>query len=224
MPSTAPPSSAGLRIAGEVDETELADLHLVAAGERRRLDPLAVEIGAVEAADVADREAFGAAVELSVSAGDGHVVEEDVTLGMTARGGHVLVEKEPAAGVRPTFDDEQRGAGRKRFDTHVGEVVAAVLLRPVDAAHRDRRRLLRRACSARGRMCQWRPAARAELAVVRILLATLRAKHARHRAVPLSMSTLPSGRAGSPTVNKRFRETRNLDGGLERVNRIVHTV
>src|SRR3954451_22198695 len=73
-------------------------------------------------------------------------------------------------------------------------------------------------------MRQRRPAARAELAVVRILLATLRAEHARHRAVPLSMSRSPAGGPVSPTVNQRFRETRNLDGGLDPVNRIVHTV
>src|SRR3954447_22057561 len=188
MPATAPPSSAGLRIAGEVDETELADLHLVAAGELHRLDPLAVEIGAVEAADVADGEAVGLAVELRVPARDGDVVEEDVALRVPARSGDVLVEKEPAAGVGTALDDQQGGAGGQRLDADVGELVASVVIGTLDAAHRDRGRLLCGSRAADGGIRQRRPAAGAELAVVRILLATLRAEHARHRAVPLSMS------------------------------------
>ena len=43
--------------AGEERQLELADLELVAVGERRLLDPLAVQVGAVERADVADLEA-----------------------------------------------------------------------------------------------------------------------------------------------------------------------
>src|SRR5439155_27154480 len=124
MPATAPPSSAGLRIAGEVDETELADLHLVTAGEVHRLDAFAVEVGAVEAADVADGEPVGLAVELRVPARDGDVVEKDVALRVPPRGGDVLVKKEPAAGVGTSLDDQQGGAGRQRLDADVGEVVA----------------------------------------------------------------------------------------------------
>src|SRR3712207_2971849 len=47
---------AGAR-AGQVDEAELADLHLVTAGQGRDVDRLAVDVGAVEAADVVHREA-----------------------------------------------------------------------------------------------------------------------------------------------------------------------
>src|SRR3954451_13558159 len=176
MPATAPPSSAGLRIAGEVDESELADLHLVAAGELHRLDPLAVEVGAVEAAHVADGEPVGLAVELGVPARDGDVVEEDVALRMPPRGGDVLVEKEPAAGVGTALDDEQGGAGGQRLDADVGEIFACVVIRTIDATHRDRGRLLCGCGAADGGIRQRRPAAGAELAVVRILLATLRAE------------------------------------------------
>src|SRR3954468_2780914 len=59
------------------DEAELADLDLVAVAEGGRLDPFAVHVRAVEAADVADGEGAALAVELGVPAGDGHVVEED---------------------------------------------------------------------------------------------------------------------------------------------------
>src|SRR4029079_3085804 len=45
-------------VAGEEDEAVLADLHLVAALQRHLVDPVAVDVGAVEAADVGDGEPF----------------------------------------------------------------------------------------------------------------------------------------------------------------------
>ena len=65
------------------------------------VDALAVEVGAVEAADVADGEGGAVADELGVPAGDRDVVEEDVALGVAADGREVGVEQEAAAGVRP---------------------------------------------------------------------------------------------------------------------------
>src|SRR3954452_22346375 len=55
---------------GQEHQAVLADLDLVAARERRRLDALAVEVGAVEAPDVADDEAAALPQELRVPAGD----------------------------------------------------------------------------------------------------------------------------------------------------------
>src|SRR5262245_41854730 len=42
--------------AGDQHEAELADLYLVAVGQRRRLHALTVDVRAVQAADVATRE------------------------------------------------------------------------------------------------------------------------------------------------------------------------
>src|SRR5262245_19016202 len=44
---------------GQEHQPELADLHLVPAGEVRGVDALPVQVRAVEAADVAHREALG---------------------------------------------------------------------------------------------------------------------------------------------------------------------
>src|SRR5918999_1021944 len=97
---------------GQVHEAELADLHLVAPGQRRDVDRLAVDVGAVEAADVVHREAAALAVELHVPAADGDVVEEDVAVGVPAGGGDVLVEQEAAAGVwGPPYDQQGRAPG-----------------------------------------------------------------------------------------------------------------
>ena len=82
--------------------------------QRRRLDPFAVDVGAVEAPDVADGERAAVAVELGVPAGDGHVVEEDVTVRVPAAGRHVVVEQEPGAGVRAAAHHQQRHARRQR--------------------------------------------------------------------------------------------------------------
>src|SRR3712207_9561411 len=44
---------------GQVHEAELADLHLVAPGQRRDVDRLAVDVGAVEAADRSEGRRVG---------------------------------------------------------------------------------------------------------------------------------------------------------------------
>src|SRR6476661_5869281 len=80
---------AGAR-AGEVDETELADLHLVAPSQGGDVDRLAVDVGAVQAADVVDGEAAALAVELDVPAADRDVVEEDVAVRVPPGGGDLL--------------------------------------------------------------------------------------------------------------------------------------
>jgi hypothetical protein len=64
--SSAPP--AGLARSGEEDKPELADLYLVAVGQHRGVDRLAVDVGAVQAADVDDDELARVAAELRVPA------------------------------------------------------------------------------------------------------------------------------------------------------------
>src|ERR1700730_12939155 len=99
-------------LAGQEQQAELANLPLVPAGQLGLLDPLAVHVGAVEAAHVADREPGAVPVELSVPPGDGHVIEEDVAVRVAASGGQVAVEPEPAARVGTAHDQEQ-GTGRR---------------------------------------------------------------------------------------------------------------
>ena len=100
----------------DIDETLSALTDLVTAGKGGDVDRLAVDVGAVEAADVVHREAAALAVELHVPPADGDVVQEDVAVGVPAGGGDVLVEQEPATGVRTALDDEQGRSGRERLD------------------------------------------------------------------------------------------------------------
>src|SRR4029453_16004925 len=65
-PATLPATSGST--AGEEHQLELADLELVAGDELAVLDPLPVEVGAVQGADVVDGEAVGATAD---SAGPG---------------------------------------------------------------------------------------------------------------------------------------------------------
>ncbi len=84
------------------DQPVLADLHLVTVGQNDRVDRLAVDVRAVEAADVGDGEtAVLRPPELDVPPGDRDVVQEDVALRVTAGRRQLPVEEEPAAGVRP---------------------------------------------------------------------------------------------------------------------------
>src|SRR5581483_11088776 len=81
-PGPAPPArqrSVALT-AGEEHQAVLADLDLVAVVQRHLVDPLPVDVGAVEAAHVGDCEAGRGAAELDVAPRDGDVVEEDVAL------------------------------------------------------------------------------------------------------------------------------------------------
>ena len=114
-PALASGRLAGART-GQVDEPELADLHLVAPGQGGDVDRLAVDVGAVEAADVVHGEPAALAVELDVPAADRDVVEEDVAVGVPAGGGDVLVEQEPAAGVGAALDHQQGRARGQRLD------------------------------------------------------------------------------------------------------------
>src|ERR1700761_3536280 len=92
---------AGVARPGQEDQAELADLHLVAVGEHGGVHRLAVDVGAVEAADVDDDELRPVAPELGVATGHGHVVEEDVAVGVPTGARGVAVEQEARARVRP---------------------------------------------------------------------------------------------------------------------------
>src|SRR5437763_7030897 len=143
-------------LTGQEQQPELADLHLVPAGQLGFLDPLPVHVRAVEAAHIADSEPGAVPVELGVPAGDGHVVEEDIAVRVTARGGQVAVEAEPAARVGTSHDQEQRAARWQRAERRGGreEMLAEIVLGP---AERDRRGGLARALAARAARARREP-------------------------------------------------------------------
>src|SRR3954470_3292177 len=68
--------------AGVEHQPELADLHLVAGLQGSFVDPLAVDVGAVERADVTDQETVALTAEARVLARDRDVVQEDVAVGV----------------------------------------------------------------------------------------------------------------------------------------------
>src|SRR4051812_37891593 len=61
--------------AGVEHQPELADLHLVAGLQDSFVDPLAVDVGAVERADVTDQETVALTAEARVLARDRDVVQ-----------------------------------------------------------------------------------------------------------------------------------------------------
>src|SRR5680860_978234 len=92
---TATPRSLLLQVAQLV----LADLDLVAIGEPVRLDPPAVDVGAVERAEVVDVEAVAAADQQRVVARDRDVVEEDAGVRAAADADPVLGHREALPGA-----------------------------------------------------------------------------------------------------------------------------
>ena len=93
------------------DQPVLADLHLVAVGQRTASIRSRLTYVPFEAAHVGDREAaVGAAAELDMATGDGHVVQEDVALRVPAGRGQLAVQQEAAARVRPAAHHQQRRA------------------------------------------------------------------------------------------------------------------
>src|SRR2546421_3160303 len=83
----------------EVGELVLADLDLVAVLEAARVHALAVDVGAVERAEVVEVVVGAAAHDHGVIAGHGHVVEEDVGLPAPADGEALALEREGLAGA-----------------------------------------------------------------------------------------------------------------------------
>src|SRR5215218_7475236 len=178
--------------AGEEHQLELADLQLIAGDELAVLDPLAVEVGAVQGANVVDGEAVGAAADLGVAARDGDVVEEDVALGVAAGGHRLLVEQEAAAGVGPASHDQHGGVLTQvldRRDDLFLDLSFEVLGGQADGGGRV----------VRGRD-QGGPAVRAEVGPFRVLVTALSAEHAALLGLWLVVTSRPvrrSGRAAS---------------------------
>src|SRR5688572_20546478 len=119
------PMSAGAVAISALQEGQLvlADLHLVAVLELGALDAAPVDVGAVEAPLVVEREALGVAGHDRVAPGDGHVVQEDLAFGTAPERRPVLLEGEglprPAAA---RADDE-----RRPLDAKVGERERVIL-------------------------------------------------------------------------------------------------
>src|SRR3546814_11282324 len=93
-------------LASDEQQLERADLELVAIREGRVLDPLPVEVRAVERADVGQAVAVVGLADLGVPAGHGDVVEEDDAVGGAPRGHDRLVEGEAGAGGGAAGDHE----------------------------------------------------------------------------------------------------------------------
>src|SRR3954468_22757204 len=62
-------------------------LDLISAFQAGRFDPPAVDVGAVEAAEILDEELVATLDQDGVPPGNGHVVEEDLVVGRAADGG-----------------------------------------------------------------------------------------------------------------------------------------
>src|SRR5512132_1271320 len=93
--TTDPPSSGSVALAGVEHQPELPDLHLIAGLQRGVVDAFAVDVGAVEAAHVVHYEGVSLAAEDGVLTGHGHVVEEDVAIGVPP-GRHLVVVQQEA--------------------------------------------------------------------------------------------------------------------------------
>src|SRR3712207_8939887 len=83
-----------------------SDLELVAVGQAGLVDPLPVQVCAVQGPDVTDGVARPAPHDLGMAAGDGDVVEEDVAVGVGPGPGPVLVGGELRPRVRPPRSEE----------------------------------------------------------------------------------------------------------------------
>src|SRR5437763_906117 len=99
LPRGAPSSTSGSSMSAtpplalEERQLVLADLQLVAVLQAVRLDPPAVDVGAVERAEVVEVQVAAAAHEQRMVAGDGDVVEEDVGVRPAADAHAVAVER-----------------------------------------------------------------------------------------------------------------------------------
>ena len=156
--------------------------------QRRGVDPLVVDVGAVQRAGVADLVAVADPPDHGVAPGDGDVVEEDVGVGMATEGGDVGVEHESAAGVRAAADDEHAHA-LGQFGERFAEVFVEL-------------EAVRQLGEAEGGLVvagQRLPARRAEVGADLVLVAAPAASHARE-GTPAG-----SGSSGAPSTWTRGR-------------------
>src|SRR4051794_38922857 len=181
--------------AGDVRELELADLELVAVLEPVGLDAMAVNVGAVERAEVVEVEVAAAAHEQGVVARDGDVVEEDVGVRPPADRHAVAVQREALADAPAAGADDERGA---LVGDHVADVDRHQLAGLVDAVRRGGGLALRRLLTRRA---QVGAAARAVVRALGVDEAALRAVE-RHLAVPLLGLLRVAGRAAREDVRQ----------------------
>ena len=118
---------------GEEDQTELADLDLVAVDQHRGVDRFmidvsVIDVSVVEAVEVDEQELSVFQSKFDVVAADGGVVEEDVAAGMSAHRGQRLIQqnRDPALGpcsrtisAEPAGGPVGSGSTSGRFDPRV---------------------------------------------------------------------------------------------------------
>src|SRR6478672_9723320 len=90
---------------GQEQQTELANLDLVAVDQHRGFDRFMVDVSAVEAVEVDEQELSVVQPKFDVAAADGGVVEEDVAVRMPACGCDGLIEQELGAGVGAAYHE-----------------------------------------------------------------------------------------------------------------------
>src|SRR4029079_1544465 len=94
----------------DVGQPVLADLQLVTVGEPGLVHALAVDIGAVQAVEVAHVGAVCLPFQERVLAGDGDVVEEDVAVGGAADARSLAAHREVLTASASAQPDHQRRA------------------------------------------------------------------------------------------------------------------
>ncbi len=78
--------------------------------EQRRLDPLLIDVGAVERTGVEDLVSALAAQDLRMSPRHRDVIQHDLGVGMTSDTGRWALKAEPGARQAPRAHDEHTGA------------------------------------------------------------------------------------------------------------------
>ena len=151
----------------EENELELAHLDFVSAFQRRSLDPLPVDICAVQRPDVGDDVVAGLAAELGVPAGHRHVVQEDLAVGMPADPGDLARQHVPRPGVRTALDDQNSGPVRQ-FSCGNADLVIGRITGRIFRGEGDRRI---------GGWQEGRAARRAEIRLRRVPVAAVVAEH-----------------------------------------------
>src|SRR4051794_32400061 len=182
---------------GDVGELELADLELVTVLEPVRLDAVAVDVGAVQRAEVVEVVVAAAAHEQGVVTRHRDVVEEDVGVGPAPDRHAVRVQREALADASAAGANDERGA-------LVGDDVADVdrdeLTRLVDAIRRGGG-LAFLAAGLLTRRAQRGAAPRAKVRALGVDEAALRAVE-RHRGVPLLVLLRVAGRSAGEDVGE----------------------
>src|SRR3954453_17627193 len=180
---------------GDVRELELSDLQLVAVLEPVGLDAVAVDVRAVQRAEVVGGVVAAAGQEQGVVAGDGDVVEEDVRVRPAADRHAVGVQREALADAPAARADDERGA---LVGDDVPDVDRHELTGLVDAVRRGGG-LARRGLLAR--RAQVGAAARAVVRALGVDEAALRAVE-RHQGVPLLGLLRVAGRPAGEDVGE----------------------